>query len=125
MRRVRSKDTLPEMVVRSLIHRMGYRYRLHSRDLPGTPDVVFRRVKKVIFVHGCFWHRHVCQRAALPSSNVDYWRSKQEKNSQRDRLNRASLLSAGWEVMVVWECEIRDKDKEGLCERLRDFLSGA
>jgi DNA mismatch endonuclease, patch repair protein len=108
MGRVRQKDTTPEMVVRRLIHSMGYRYRLHRRDLPGRPDLVFSKLRKVIFVHGCYWHRHDCKKATMPSSNVDYWAKKFAENVTRDNKAVAELMSLGWVSMVVWECETRD-----------------
>jgi len=121
MRRVLGKNTKPEMIVRRLVHSMGYRYRLHRKDLPGCPDLVFPRYKKALFVHGCFWHSHPgCKRARMPASNQDYWRSKLERNSRRDEANQAALLAAGWGVMIVWECEIKNSD---LAEKIRLFLS--
>lgn len=111
---VRHKDTRPEMVVRRLIHRLGYRYRLHRRDLPGNPDLVFPRLGKVIFVHGCFWHRHPsadCKLARMPKSRLDFWQAKLEGNRSRDQRNHESLERAGWKVLVVWECELKDKEQ--------------
>lgn len=122
MARVRAKDTTPEMRVRSLVHRMGYRFRLHRKDLPGTPDLVFGPRRKAIFVHGCFWHGHDCKRGArLPAANRDYWTAKLARNAARDRASLAALEERGWSVLTVWECEIRD-DK--LAERLAGFLEG-
>lgn len=109
MGRVRSKDTRPEKTVRSLIHAMGYRYRLHRRDLPGTPDLVFPSRRKVIFVHGCFWHRHPsvqCKLARLPKSRLDFWLPKLEGNRVRDMRNQLELTRLGWEHMIVWECQL-------------------
>lgn len=121
MRRVRGKNTKPEMIVRRLVHGMGYRYRLHRKDLPGCPDLVFPRYKKALFVHGCFWHSHPgCKRARMPASNQDYWHSKLERNSKRDEANKAALLAAGWGVMIVWECEVKNND---LAEKIKLFLS--
>ena len=114
MSRVRGKDSKPEMVVRRLVHRMGYRYRLHRRDLPGTPDLVFPSRKKAIFVHGCFWHRHpdpACKLARLPKSRLDFWEPKLEGNRRRDRDNQARLSELGWDVLVVWECQIGYKEQ--------------
>lgn len=120
MKRVRSKDTRPELQVRSLVHRMGYRFRLHRKDLPGTPDLAFPRLGKIIFVHGCFWHGHNCRAGRnRPSSNATYWRNKLDRNRSRDQRNRRSLREAGWRVMVVWECQLRDYSLES---RLRRFL---
>ena len=121
MSRIRSRDTTPELVVRHTVHRMGYRYRLHRRDLPGTPDLVFGPRRKVIFVHGCFWHLHQgCRRARMPKSRVDFWRPKLEGNRARDERNRAELERNRWGVMVIWECEI--KDRSDLEERIEKFL---
>lgn len=118
---VRSKNTKPEMRVRSLVHSLGYRYRLHGHDLPGKPDLVFRKRRKVIFVHGCFFHRHRnCALARLPKSREEFWLPKLEGNKARDDRNMAALTSDGWEVLVIWECEI--KDKEALAKRIRRFL---
>lgn len=114
MKRVRSKDTKPEMVVRRLVHGMGYRYRLHRRFLPGTPDLVFSSRKKVIFVHGCFWHRHPnpeCKLARLPKSRLDFWKPKLEGNRRHDDEVQASLRDMDWEILVVWECQINDKEQ--------------
>lgn len=118
---VRSTDTGPELAVRRLLHGMGYRYRLHARDLPGKPDLVFRSRRCVIFVHGCFWHRHEgCSLARMPKSRVDFWEAKLESNRVRDAREVASLKKAGWRVFVVWECELKDKEK--LARRLSRFL---
>ena len=121
MGRVHSGNTKPEMRVRRLVHAMGYRYRLHCRDMPGTPDLVFRGRRKVIFVHGCFFHRHPgCALARLPKSKHDFWLPKLEGNKVRDDRNIALLRSDGWAVLVVWECET--KGKEALEARIRRFL---
>lgn len=118
---VRSENTKPEMIVRRLVFGMGYRYRLHCRDLPGKPDLVFRSRKAVVFVHGCFWHRHSgCSLARLPKSRVEFWTTKLEGNRARDTSKIKALQAAGWQVLVIWECEL--KDKEVLAERLRRFL---
>lgn len=118
---VRSKNTAPELFVRRLVFSMGYRYRLHDRLLPGTPDLVFRRARKVILVHGCFWHRHArCAFARLPKSRPEFWRPKLEANRERDRKNAARLRRAGWRVMVVWECEL--SKLAPLSVRIRRFL---
>lgn len=110
MRRVRSKDTKPEMTLRRLLHGMGYRYRLHRGDLPGSPDIVFPSRRAVIFVHGCFWHGHDCKRGArVPKTNADYWLAKVARNVERDRRTMASLDAAGWRSLVVWECRIKDR----------------
>lgn len=123
MARVRSKDTRPEILVRSLIHAMGYRFRLHVRKLPGSPDLVFPRLRKVLFVHGCFWHRHPnpeCKIARLPKSRQEFWRPKLEGNRRRDKRQQEALLDLGWRFMVVWECETRNIPE--LAEKIREFL---
>lgn len=121
MSRVRSKDTRPELLVRRLIHSAGFRYRLHVRDLPGRPDLVFSRRKKVIFVHGCFWHSHIgCQHARIPKSRTDFWLAKLGANKARDERNLRALDEAGWTVLVLWECELR---RPGLLEKIEEFLS--
>lgn len=108
MRAVKSRDTSPERAVRSLLAARGYRYRLHYKKLVGAPDIVFPGQKKVIFVHGCFWHGHHCKRGArMPKTNRDYWVQKISRNKSRDRKNRRALRSAGWAVLTIWECEIR------------------
>lgn len=118
---VRSRDTKPERVIRSLVHRLGYRFRLHRRDLPGTPDLVFPGRRKVIFVNGCFWHGHDCRLGArVPKSRTEFWSEKIANNKQRDARNLAELAQAGWQVLVVWECQMGDK--HDLVERLRGFL---
>lgn len=123
MSRVKSKDTSPEMIVRRLLHSMGYRYRLHGKKLPGKPDLVFAGRKKAIFVHGCFWHGHDCKRGArIPSTRQDYWLAKVSRNRDRDARNVSSLEQAGWSVLVVWECEL--KDRVALAESLTQFLGG-
>lgn len=121
MGRVKGADTKPEMVVRRLVHAMGYRYRLHARDLPGNPDIVFRRWKKVIFVHGCFWHRHPgCKLARTPKSRLDFWVPKLEGNRDRDIRNQELLEHMGWRHLVIWECEIGERGE--LENRIREFL---
>jgi len=120
MQAVRSKDTAPEIAVRSLLHGMGYRFRLHRKDLPGTPDIVLPGRRAAIFVHGCFWHGHGCRIGQLPKSRLDYWLPKIEANRERDRRKGGALEAAGWRVLTVWQCEIRDLDV--LQERLWIFL---
>lgn len=113
---IRCRDTKPEMSVRRMLHSMGYRYRLHTKDLPGKPDIVFRRRKKAIFIHGCFWHRHpspACKLARLPKSRLDFWEPKLEGNRRRDEVNLINLKKMGWDVLVVWECELRDSEQLG------------
>jgi len=112
MRRVRGKDTTPEMLVRSLLHRLGFRFRLHRADLPGKPDLVLPRYKTAIFVHGCFWHRHAdCPRASTPATRQEYWLPKFQRTVERDRRNQERLRCGGWNVIVVWECELRDMEQ--------------
>lgn len=123
MRAVKGKNTAPERMVRSLLHRAGYRFRLHRRDLPGNPDLVFPGRRKVVFVHGCFWHGHDCKRGARePKSNIDYWRSKIARNRARDRKAAEELAAAGWRMLTVWECQLKEPDS--LRERLTGFLEG-
>ncbi|MGZ8152619.1 MAG: very short patch repair endonuclease [Methylovulum sp.] len=121
MRAVKSRNTQPEMMVRRMIHAMGKRYRLHRDDLPGKPDLTFPRLRKIIFVHGCFWHGHDCKRGARePKTNVDYWRNKIARNRFRDEDNRKKLNDLGWEVLAIWECEL--KNTERLAEIIKVFL---
>lgn len=123
MAAVKSKDTSPERVVRTLAHNLGYRFRLHRGDLPGKPDLVFPRYRKVIFVHGCFWHQHCCRRGnRMPKSRISYWRPKLEGNVRRDRRHRRGLNRQGWSTMVVWECQIIAGTPEKLARRIRRFL---
>jgi DNA mismatch endonuclease, patch repair protein len=118
---IRSRHTKPEIALRSLVHRMGYRYRLHASDLPGRPDLVFKARRKVIFVHGCFWHLHSnCRYCRPPKSRRDYWKPKLERNSTRDKQVRQQLRRLGWRCLVVWECEL--KKSEILSRKIRKFL---
>lgn len=108
---IRNKDTKPEMIVRRLLHAQGYRYRLHAKDLPGKPDIVFRGRHKVIFVNGCFWHSHSCSNGQRqPKSNTDFWDKKRHRTVERDAQVESSLRAEGWDVLVIWECELRDSD---------------
>lgn len=112
MSRIRGKDTRTELRVRALLHRLGYRFRLHRKDLPGNPDIVLPKHRTVIFVHGCFWHRHLgCRYAYTPKSRVEFWTKKFSANVERDAKARHALEQAGWQVLVVWECELRDADR--------------
>lgn len=121
MSRIRSKDTKPEMVVRRLVTALGYRYRLHVGTLPGKPDLVFRRSRKVIFIHGCYWHRHNCKRGrSLPASNTAFWQGKWAANKRRDREVLRGLRSMGYRILVVWECELHNEVKT--LRTVRDFL---
>jgi DNA mismatch endonuclease (patch repair protein) len=116
MGRIGAKDTVPEVQVRSLLHRMGYRFRLHRKDLPGTPDIVLPKYRTVIFVHGCYWHRHPgCRYASTPKTNTDFWVKKFERNVERDRVNCAELTDNGWNVLVIWQCELRDMKELKRC----------
>ena len=120
MRAIKSRDTKPEMRTRRTVHGMGYRYRLHRKDLPGRPDIALRPRRKAIFVHGCFWHGHDCAKGRLPKSRLDYWQPKVDKNRERDRTNEEQLKSLGWSVLTIWQCET--KDLEALAVRLQDFV---
>lgn len=111
MRRVKSKNTTPERLVRSVAHAMGYRFRLHYRKLPGNSDIVFPARKKVIFVNGCFWHGHACRRARMPESNREFWQSKISRTVARDGKNRRALRMLGWKWLVIWECGLKDRSK--------------
>lgn len=126
MQAIRSKNTKPELLVRRLVHRMGYRYRLHRADLPGKPDLVFAARRKVIFVHGCFWHSHddpSCPDGGTPRANTEYWLPKLARNRERDRANLEALAALGWDVLLIWDCETRDSD--GLELLIRRFLAAA
>lgn len=122
MRRIKSKDTGPEWIVRRAVWRLGFRYRVHRKDLPGRPDLAFGPMKKVIFVHGCFWHQHSpdCADSRMPKSNLKYWEPKLRRNQERDTHAIAALTTMGWRVLVIWECETT---KAGLRERLQSFLT--
>lgn len=123
MAAIKSKGMKPEMIVRRLVHGMGYRYRLHRKGLPGKPDLVFGPKNKVIFVHGCFWHQHEkseCLDGRAPKSNTSYWGPKLQRNVERDRSNLLELSALGWDVLVIWECETKDSD--ALRQRVREFL---
>lgn len=123
MRAVRKTNTKPEMAVRRILHAEGFRFRLHRRDLPGTPDVVLPKHRAAIQVHGCFWHQHPgCRHANLPRSRTDYWHPKLARNSERDAESTAALNALGWRVLVLWECELREAN--AISRRLRQFLLG-
>jgi len=122
MKKVRQRDTRPEIVVRRTAHTLGYRFRLHRRDLPGSPDLVFPRHTVAVFVHGCFWHRHPgCRYASTPKNNSEFWNDKFRRNVERDARKESELRDLGWRVLVIWECETRDP--EGLGRRLSASLS--
>jgi DNA mismatch endonuclease (patch repair protein) len=120
MQQVKGKDTKPEKIVRSLLHALGYRFRLHRKDLPGTPDIVFPSRRLALFVHGCFWHGHGCKIGQLPKSRLDYWGPKIEANRERDTRKEAVLAASGWTPVVVWQCELNEQD--ALAERLQQLL---
>ncbi|PQA72348.1 very short patch repair endonuclease [Brucella oryzae] len=121
MGRIRSKDTNPEMIVRKALHGLGYRFRLQAKELPGRPDIVFRPRKKVIFVHGCFWHRHAdCSRSTTPKTRTDFWEAKFLANQARDRRAQKEIEAMGWKYLVVWECET--KSLEVLLRKLTGFI---
>ena len=123
MRRIRKANTNPELIVRRAAHRLGYRFRLHRQDLPGTPDLVFPRLRKVILVHGCFWHQHdACRLARKPKSRLDYWLPKLRRNTERDMEATAMLKRLGWDVLVLWECETASSD--AIAIRIYSFLTG-
>jgi DNA mismatch endonuclease, patch repair protein len=120
MGRIRSKDTKPELLVRRLVHGLGYRYRLHKRELPGSPDLIFRGRKKVVFVHGCFWHGHECKLGRMPKSRIDFWAKKKNANRERDTRALSEIDKMGWHALVLWECEL--KDMKNLEQSIRSFL---
>ena len=120
MGRIRGVDTKPELFVRRALHALGYRFRTHVRELPGCPDLVFSRRRAVVFVHGCFWHRHGCKKTYVPKSSREFWETKFDSNVKRDKRDQKRLVEAGWRILVVWECEI-ESDK-GIIDRIADFL---
>ncbi|MBN1344368.1 MAG: DNA mismatch endonuclease Vsr [Phycisphaerae bacterium] len=122
---VRGKDTKPEMIIRRLVHSLGYRYRLHVRGLPGSPDLVFPSRCKVIFIHGCFWHQHRCRMGnRMPKSRLGFWRPKLEGNRKRDARHRRQLRRLGWKALTIWECQVRSDKADRLVERIARFLDG-
>jgi DNA mismatch endonuclease, patch repair protein len=120
MSRVKGKDTTPERAVRSMLHALGYRFRLHRKDLPGKPDIVFGPRKKIVFIHGCFWHGHRCPKGRLPKSNGAFWRNKIETNRARDKRHVRRLRALGWQVLTIWQCRL--KDPLAVRRRIVDFL---
>lgn len=120
MAKVKGRDTKPEILVRRILHRLGYRFRLYRKDLPGKPDIVLPRHRKIIFVHGCFWHGHDCKRGARPETNADFWNAKIKGNMERDARNTEELKRLGWDVLTLWVCEMKDPDE--LAERLGRFI---
>jgi DNA mismatch endonuclease, patch repair protein len=126
MSRVWGRDTKPEWILRSALHRLGFRYRLANRKLPGKPDLVFRKYQSVVFVHGCFWHRHPgCLKATTPKSNVSFWQEKFSKNVERDKKNYSTLVNNGWKVIVVWQCELYNDTLETINRIVRELLGVA
>jgi len=122
MSRIRNKDTRPEIIVRSIVHRLGYRYALHRKDLPGKPDMVLTRHRKIIFIHGCFWHMHRCRYGRVkPATNAKFWQTKREGNVARDKRNLRKLRKEGWKVLVIWECQTQHQEK--LTKKLANFLA--
>lgn len=117
---IRSRDTKPELRVRRIIHAMGYRYRLHKSDLPGKPDLTFISRKKVVFVHGCFWHGHKCSLGRIPKTRIEFWTRKIEKNKENDKKNLLHLKDLGWESLVLWECQLKDEIK--IKNKIFEFL---
>lgn len=122
MSHVKSKNTVPEVRLRSILHRNGFRFRLNRKDLPGKPDIVLPKYKAVIFVHGCFWHGHECKRGQRPQTNVEFWNGKIDKTIERDKQDIMELKELGWRVMVVWECELKKSNEDILVSRIKEFL---
>jgi DNA mismatch endonuclease (patch repair protein) len=122
MAAVKSKHTTPERMVRRIAHALGFRFRLHVRDLPGKPDLVFPRLRKIIDVRGCFWHLHQCERCRIPASRRDYWLTKLNRNAGRDKESLRQLRHAGWRVLIVWECQTQAKKIDGLRSKIKQFL---
>ena len=119
MSAIKSKNTKPEIKVRKILHSMGYRFRLHSKDLPGSPDIVLPKFKTVIFVHGCFWHRHEnCKYASTPKTRQEFWNKKFKENINRDNLNQANLSLKGWKIIIIWECQLKGDIKKLIRESL-------
>lgn len=120
MARVKNKNTAPELIVRKTLHRLGFRFRLYRSDLPGNPDIVLPRHHKIVFVHGCFWHGHTCPRGKRPSTRQDFWNRKLDGNQKRDKANQDKLKELGWEILIVWECQVKNVDN--LEKQLLDFM---
>lgn len=122
MSRIRGYDTEPELTVRSIVHRMGYRFRLHRKDLPGNPDIVLPRHRKVIFIHGCFWHGHKgCARSKRPGTNVSFWQNKLDKNIKRDKRQQRELRNLGWKYLIIWQCELNKPNR--MQNKVKRFLN--
>lgn len=122
MSQIKSKNTQPEMIIRKLLWNNGLRYRLHKKELPGKPDIVFIKKKKAIFINGCFWHKHNCDFFKWPKTRTDFWRNKINNNFIRDKRNYKKLKELGWDVLIIWECEINQKDQEQLINRIIGFI---
>jgi len=121
MSRIRNKNTKPEIIIRSIVHRMGFRYGLHNNKLPGKPDIVLSRLKKIIFVHGCFWHIHKCKYGRVrPATNTKFWQTKRQGNVDRDKRNIKELKKLGWKILVIWECQTKKPEK--VIKRIKKFL---
>ncbi len=121
MSNIGNKDTKPELRIRSLLHQMGYRFRLHRKDLPGKPDIVLPKYKTVIFIHGCYWHRHTCKKGrSTPTSNREFWEEKFSKNIERDKRNLVELKNIGWNIITIWQCELKNMEK--IQSRLKSHL---
>ena len=125
MSHVKNKNTAPEVRLRSMLHRAGFRFRINRRDLPGKPDIVLPRYSTAIFVNGCFWHGHDCKRGQRPQTNAEFWNAKIDKNIERDKQVVADLNELGWRVLVIWECEIKKKNEDCLLKSINDFLISA
>lgn len=122
MRNIRGKDTKPELLLRRALHALGLRYRLHRRDLPGCPDIIFPKYRTAIFVHGCFWHRHGCSATSTPATRRDFWEKKFAENIERDQRNFEALARNGWRVLIVWECALKGKTKQNLPSLCTEIL---
>lgn len=122
MQNVKTKNTAPEIKLRSLLHKNGFRFRANRKDLPGKPDIVLPKYRAVIFVHGCFWHGHDCSRGQRPQTNADFWKQKIDRNVIRDKSDVSLLESLGWRVLIVWECEIKKKNEAVLLSQVKEFL---
>lgn len=124
MSHISGKNTKPEIIIRKIVHSLGYRFRLHKRDLPGKPDIVFLKLKKVIFVNGCFWHGHKnCIRSKLPTTNKKFWKEKIEGNKRKDKSNYIRLKKLGWDYLVIWQCKIKQGNKQKLIDEITNFLT--
>lgn len=123
MSHVKNKSTTPEVRLRSILHKAGYRFRINRKDLPGKPDIVLPKYKVIIFVNGCFWHGHSCKRGQRPQTNIQFWNEKIGKNIERDKIVAKRLEDLGWRVLTIWECEIKKKQEDVLISRIRDFLN--